>query len=83
VDGLLKSPNLYSPVDPAIYGRAHEFLPGKHSGRKAIAYLASRSGRTLDPREAELVRAMIAERWEGGAPDDPRDAFLKILAALR
>jgi homocitrate synthase NifV len=82
VDGLLKSPNLYSPVDPAVYGRTHEFLPGKHSGRKAIAYLAARSGRTLDPGQAELVRAMIAERWEGGAPEDPREAFLQILAAL-
>jgi len=39
VDGLLKSPGLYEPFPPQLVGRRHEIVRGKHSGRKALAWL--------------------------------------------
>lgn len=36
VDGLLKDPRNYQGIDPAVLGRRHELLLGKHSGTRSI-----------------------------------------------
>ncbi|PQO45954.1 homocitrate synthase [Blastopirellula marina] len=36
VDGLLKDPRNYQGIDPALLGRRHELLLGKHSGTRSI-----------------------------------------------
>jgi len=83
VDGLIKDGRLYSPFDPALVGRAHEIVPGRHSGRRSIAWLAREAGRVLGDEEIEIVRSEIAERWGEGAPEDPMREFVGILARLR
>lgn len=44
VDGLLKNPQTYQPFPPALVGRRHEIVGGKHSGGAALKYLAGMKG---------------------------------------
>lgn len=57
VDGLLKDRRTYQSIDPALLGRDHRFVIGKHSGLAAIA--ASLSDLNLLAHPAEL-RAVLA-----------------------
>jgi homocitrate synthase NifV len=38
VDGLLKDPNNYQGVDPALVGRSHQLVLGKHSGSRSVVH---------------------------------------------
>ncbi|NTU74327.1 hypothetical protein HGB07_09415, partial [Candidatus Roizmanbacteria bacterium] len=44
VDGILKEPATYEVFSPELLGRYRQFVPGKHSGRKAIRHLAEEMG---------------------------------------
>ncbi|RMG93785.1 MAG: homocitrate synthase [Candidatus Dadabacteria bacterium] len=44
VDGLLKTPALYEPFPPALVGRRHEIVLGKHSGRRAWDWFRRAAG---------------------------------------
>lgn len=82
VDGLLKAPHLYSFLDPALFGRRHSVLPGKHSGKAALVHCASRLGFQLDPDKAPEVRTRLATLWEEGQPVDPWRALHNILEKM-
>lgn len=64
VDGLLKDPRNYQGVDPALVGRRHHFVLGKHSGRRALQEAYAKLAIDLAGDEAGLlldqVRALVA-----------------------
>ncbi|MCX8086721.1 MAG: homocitrate synthase [Rhodocyclaceae bacterium] len=75
VDGLLKHPANYQGFDPALVGRSHRLVLGKHSGLKAVQAVMARLGVTLDEAAARRllgrVRAFVAR-----AKRPPGDAEL-------
>jgi homocitrate synthase NifV len=82
VDGLLKSPGLYAYLDPAVVGRRHNIIPGKHSGRAALVHCAELLGHRLPLSHCAAVRSAINKVWENGQPADPWRALHNILIAL-
>jgi isopropylmalate/homocitrate/citramalate synthase len=72
VAGVLSNPETYQPYPPAMVGRHHEIVFGKHSGVQAVAKLAEQSGLALSDsgrravlqrikREAERKQGMLTE----------------------
>lgn len=59
VDGLLKDPLNYQGVDPAIVGREHRVVLGKHSGTRAVKSVFAALGRQLGDLEAHLLLEMV------------------------
>jgi len=61
VDGLLKNRLTYQSLDPAMLGRAHRFVIGKHSGLAAIAASLADLGLPAHPIELHAVLAKVRE----------------------
>ncbi|MDP5241340.1 homocitrate synthase [Uliginosibacterium sp. 31-16] len=59
VDGLLKDPANYQGFDPAIVGREHRVVLGKHSGTRAVKSVFAALGRQLGDLEASLMLEMV------------------------
>lgn len=52
VDGLLKDPANYQGFDPALVGRRHRIVLGKHSGRNAVKSVYAELGHALEDEQA-------------------------------
>jgi homocitrate synthase NifV len=61
VDGLLKDIANYQGVDPAIVGRRHQFVLGKHSGSRAVVSVFADLGIVLEQRDAAMMLANIRQ----------------------
>lgn len=62
VAALLTQAETYQGLDPALLGRRHSIVIGKHSGSRAIAHVLASRGIALDPALAPLiVEAVRAE----------------------
>ncbi len=63
VDGLLKHPGNYQGFDPALVGRSHRLVLGKHSGTRAVQTVMAGLGFDLSPGQAsrllETIRAQV------------------------
>lgn len=59
VDGLLKDQNNYQGIDPAMLGREHQYILGKHSGSKGVIKVYSELGIYLSRSEAEILLGHI------------------------
>jgi homocitrate synthase NifV len=59
VDGLLKDHRTYQSLDPALVGRAHRIVIGKHSGLAAIAASLSNLDLMAQPDELRAVLAKV------------------------
>jgi len=79
VDGILKDPNLYTFLDPALFGRRSHIVPGKHSGRRALQHCARVLGYELDEAELDPLREEVLSVWEAGSPQDPWTTFKHVL----
>ncbi|MDQ7990875.1 MAG: homocitrate synthase [Candidatus Dactylopiibacterium sp.] len=55
VDGLLKDPANYQGFDPALVGRAHRIVLGKHSGTRAVKSVFAALGQPVADDEAHLI----------------------------
>jgi len=55
VDGLLKNVVNYQSFDPAVVGREHHLVLGKHSGGRAVKDAYARMGIVLSEEEAGLM----------------------------
>ena len=55
VNGLLKSPETYQGFDPALLGRRHELVVGKHSGTSGVIAAYGELGLQLDRAQASLL----------------------------
>lgn len=65
VDGLIKDPRNYQGLDPAVLGRSHSLVLGKHSGGRTIRNCYSELGIELQVWQVEAllqkVRAFASE----------------------
>jgi homocitrate synthase NifV len=61
VDGLMKDPANYQGVDPAIVGRRHQFILGKHSGSSAVIEAYGRLGIALGRSDASALLGPIRQ----------------------
>lgn len=61
VDGLLKNVVNYQSFDPAVVGRQHHMVLGKHSGSKAVKDAYARLGVMLTDEEASLMLIHIRD----------------------
>jgi homocitrate synthase NifV len=61
VDGLLKDPKNYQGVDPAVVGRRHQLVLGKHSGSQGVMHAYRQLGIPLDRRQAGRLLPLIRE----------------------
>ncbi len=59
VDGLLKDPNNYQGVDPAIVGRSHQLVLGKHSGTQGVIHAYSQLGIPVNRSQAQALLAQV------------------------
>ncbi len=55
VDGLLKDPVNYQGVDPADFGRHHNFVLGKHSGTTGLIHAYAQLGIMLERDAAQRI----------------------------
>lgn len=66
VDGLLKNPLNYQGIDPAVVGRQHQLVLGKHSGSKGVIHAYRQFGIELSRVQARsllpLVRQFVCEQ---------------------
>ncbi|WP_200882024.1 homocitrate synthase/isopropylmalate synthase family protein [Nitrincola sp. A-D6] len=62
VDGLLKDPLIYQGVDPALLGRQHELVLGKHSGSKAVQARFARLGLPISAAQAQPLLTAIRQQ---------------------
>ena len=64
VDGLLKDPINYQGVDPAIVGRSHQLVLGKHSGSQGVMHAYQQLGIHIDKAQAgrllPLIRSFVS-----------------------
>jgi homocitrate synthase NifV len=82
VDALVKDPDSYEFLKPELVGRERAFVPGRHSGIKALRHCARTLGRDPDEAALERLSALVRERWSDGAPADPWSAFSNLLTGL-
>jgi len=59
VDGLIKDPSNYQGVDPALVGRRHQLLLGKHSGSHAVMQAYAQLGITLERQQLPALLQRI------------------------
>ncbi|WAK01263.1 homocitrate synthase [Methylobacter sp. YRD-M1] len=59
VDGLLKDPNNYQGVDPAIVGRRHQLVLGKHSGTRGVMHAYQQLGIQLTRLQAQQLLTQV------------------------
>ncbi|WP_339219959.1 homocysteine methyltransferase [Paenibacillus sp. FSL H8-0332] len=72
VDGLMKKQETYQFFDPAVVGRAHRYVLGKHSGSGGVAHVLEQQGLAVSAETAgrllDKVRA-YAEARKGTVPE--------------
>ncbi|MDP2902679.1 MAG: homocitrate synthase [Methylovulum sp.] len=61
VDGLLKDPNNYQGVDPAIVGRKHQLVLGKHSGTQGVIHAYQQLGINVNRSQAQTLLLQIKQ----------------------
>ncbi len=59
VDGLLKDPNNYQGIDPALIGREHQLVIGKHSGSRAVRHFMMNQGIDISVDESVMLLPLI------------------------
>jgi homocitrate synthase NifV len=72
VDGLLKDRRTYQSLDPALLGRSHNFVIGKHSGLAAIT--AQLSDLSLEASPAQMSAILTRVRAHAIATKRPVSA---------
>ncbi len=61
VAGLLADPESYRGPDPALFGRHHSIVIGKHSGAKALAHALAQCGIALSAQATPSLVTLV--RW--------------------
>ncbi len=59
VDGLLKDPHNYQGVDPAIVGRSHQLVLGKHSGTQGVIHAYKQIGIAVTRIQAQKLLTQV------------------------
>ncbi len=61
VDGLLKDFNNYQGVDPAIVGRSHQLVLGKHSGTQGVIHAYKQLGIPVNRSQAQALLMQVKQ----------------------
>ncbi len=61
VDGLLKDINNYQGVDPALVGRKHQLVLGKHSGTKGVIHAYQQLGIAISQSQAKNILIQVRD----------------------
>ncbi|MGR9052177.1 MAG: homocitrate synthase [Gammaproteobacteria bacterium] len=61
VDGLLKNPLNYQGIDPAVVGREHQLILGKHSGSKGVMHAYRQLGIELSRLQAQTLLPLVRQ----------------------
>ncbi|WP_052009728.1 homocitrate synthase [Marinobacter sp. ES-1] len=77
VDGLLKDPLNYQGVDPALLGRSHQLVLGKHSGSHAVRVRYQQLGLDLADADVAFLLPRIRQ-WMCSHKRPVEDAQLKL-----
>ncbi|MEW6163871.1 MAG: homocitrate synthase [Pseudomonadota bacterium] len=79
VDGLLKHPANYQGFDPALVGRSHRLVLGKHSGHRGVQVVMAGLGIELDDAMARrllaVIRAFVTEAKRPPTDDELRASW--------
>ncbi|CAA9891327.1 Homocitrate synthase [Candidatus Methylobacter favarea] len=59
VDGLIKDPHNYQGVDPAIVGRSHQLVLGKHSGTQGVIHAYRQMGIAVTRTQAQALLIQV------------------------
>ncbi len=85
VDGLLKDRKCYEALDPAVLGRSHRLVLGKHSGLGAVVNAFKELGIDVRSDEAKAILALVrayAERTKAEVPASMLMTFYKEMGGL-
>ena len=83
IDGLLKHPDNYQGFDPALVGRQHRFVLGKHSGRGGLQAVYAQLGQSVGEPEATRLMDEIRD-FVVSAKRPPSEAeLLSLLGEAR
>ena len=83
IDGLLKHPDNYQGFDPAIVGRQHRFVLGKHSGTSGVRVVLESMGEAVSDGEARSLLAAVREFVQGLKRTPVSEELLSMLAGIR
>ena len=61
VDGLLKDIHNYQGVDPALVGRKHQLVLGKHSGTKGVIHAYQQLGIAVTQVQAKTILVQVRD----------------------
>ena len=61
VDGLFKDPFNYQGVDPAIVGRRHQLILGKHSGTQGVIHAYQQLGIVVNRLQAQKLLTQVRQ----------------------
>ena len=83
VDGLLKDRRTYQALDPALLGRSHRFVIGKHSGLASLAASLSEMKLQASSRELPAILARVREHAIATKETVTAEVLTRILAEIR
>jgi homocitrate synthase NifV len=83
VDGLLKDRRTYQALDPALLGRSHRFVMGKHSGLAAIAASLAELKLQASSRELPAILARVRGHAIATKATVTAEVLAGILAEIR
>jgi homocitrate synthase NifV len=84
VDGLLKDRKCYEALDPAVLGRTHRLVLGKHSGLGAVVNAFKELGIDVQSDDAKAILALVrayAERTKAAVPASMLMTFYNEMGA--
>jgi homocitrate synthase NifV len=85
VDGLLKHPANYQGFDPALVGRSHRLVLGKHSGQRAVQAVMGQLGIEVDAAAARRllddVKDFVAQTKRPPSDDELRGLWQALREA--
>jgi homocitrate synthase NifV len=82
VDGMLKDARNYQGLDPALLGRAHHLMLGKHSGTRMIEHAYRALGIELEPWQQTLLLQQVRMQVNRTKCSPDRDSLLALYRAL-
>lgn len=59
VDGLLKDPLTYEPIQPEMVGRKREFVLGKHSGTNLVRNILKKEGISASEEQIKIITKKV------------------------
>ena len=83
IDGLLKHPDNYQGFDPAIVGRQHRFVLGKHSGTSGVRVVLASLGENVSDGEAQSLLTAVRNFVSALKRTPVSEELLSMLRCIR